>query len=123
MAATIEFVCSDRWNPYLRIIREECSRALDDIRSAQARRTKRDGYEPVLTKSCWRLLKRLANLTANQKGEAEIKVMPPIHPGETLPVTRINDIVRGKRSITADTALCLARYFETTPQFWMNLQA
>ena len=70
--------------------------------------------------------------------------MPPIHPGETLredflkplgmsanrlamelivPVTRVNDIVRGKRAITADTALRLARYFGTTPQFWMNLQA
>jgi addiction module HigA family antidote len=72
------------------------------------------------------------------------KTMPPIHPGETLredflkplsmtanrlamelmvPVTRINDIVRGKRAITADTALRLSRYFGTTPQFWMNLQA
>ena len=72
------------------------------------------------------------------------KIMPPIHPGETLredflkpleltanrlamelmvPVTRINDIVRGRRAITADTALRLARYFGTKPQFWMNLQA
>jgi addiction module HigA family antidote len=72
------------------------------------------------------------------------KTMPPIHPGETLredflkplglsanrlamelivPVTRVNDIVRGKRAITADTALRLAHYFGTTPQFWMNLQA
>jgi addiction module HigA family antidote len=72
------------------------------------------------------------------------KIMPPAHPGETLredfltplglsanrlaiellvPVTRVNDIVRGKRAISADTALRLARYFGTTPQFWMNLQA
>ena len=72
------------------------------------------------------------------------KSMPPIHPGETLredflkplgltanrlamelrvPVTRINDIARGKRAISADTALRLATYFGTTPQFWMNLQA
>ncbi len=72
------------------------------------------------------------------------KSMSPIPPGETLredflkplgltanrlamellvPVTRVNDIVRGKRAITADTALRLARYFGTTPQFWMNLQA
>jgi antitoxin HigA-1 len=63
---------------------------------------------------------------------AKKKTMPPIHPGETLredflkplgltanrlamelmvPVTRVNDIVRGKRAITADTALRLARYF------------
>src|SRR3984893_16739580 len=74
----------------------------------------------------------------------KIKTMLPIHPGETLredflkplgltanrlalelrvPVTRVNDIVRSKRAITADTALRLARYFGTTPQFWMNLQA
>jgi addiction module HigA family antidote len=72
------------------------------------------------------------------------KTMPPIHPGETLradfleplgltanrlaielqvPATRVNDIVRGKRAISADSALRLARYFGTTPQFWMNLQA
>ena len=72
------------------------------------------------------------------------KTMHPIHPGETLregflkplgltanrlaielrvPVTRVNDIVGGKRAITADTALRLARFFRTTPQFWMNLQA
>jgi addiction module HigA family antidote len=39
-----------------------------------------------------------------------------------VPVTRVNDIARGKRAITADTSLRLARYFGTTPQFWMNLQ-
>ena len=69
--------------------------------------------------------------------------LPPIHPGETLredfleplglsanrlaielhvPVTRINDIAHGRRSITADTALRLSRYFGTSPQFWINLQ-
>ena len=40
-----------------------------------------------------------------------------------VPVNRMNDIVRGRRAVTADTALRLARYFGTTPQFWMNLQA
>jgi addiction module HigA family antidote len=40
-----------------------------------------------------------------------------------VPVTRISEIVNGRRSITADTALRLARYFAMTPQFWMNLQA
>lgn len=70
--------------------------------------------------------------------------IPPIHPGEILleeflkplgisqnalaralrvPPDRINAIVQGKRSITADTALRLARAFGTTPQFWLNLQA
>jgi antitoxin HigA-1 len=68
---------------------------------------------------------------------------PPIHPGEVLleeflepmevsqyrlakdisvPARRINEIVHGKRGITADTALRLARYFGTTERFWMNLQ-
>ncbi len=71
------------------------------------------------------------------------KVMPPIHPGEVLredflkplglsvnqlamdlhvPVTRMNDIVRERRRVTADTALRLARYFGTDAQFWVNLQ-
>lgn len=67
----------------------------------------------------------------------------PVHPGEMLneeflkplgltqyrlakeisvPARRINEIVLGKRSITADTALRLSRYFGNTAQFWMNLQ-
>ena len=40
-----------------------------------------------------------------------------------VPVTRMSEIVHGRRSITADTALRLARYFGTSPQFWINLQA
>ncbi len=40
-----------------------------------------------------------------------------------VPPRRINEIVHGKRSITADTALRLGRYFGTSPQFWMNLQS
>ena len=72
------------------------------------------------------------------------KTMPPVHPGETLredfleplgltanrlaaelfvPVTRINDIVRCRRAITADTALRLARYFGTSAEMWTGLQA
>jgi addiction module HigA family antidote len=68
----------------------------------------------------------------------------PIHPGEILltdflrplkisqyrlakdlhvPLRRINEIVLGRRGISADTALRLARYFNTTPQFWLNLQS
>ena len=71
------------------------------------------------------------------------KAHPPIHPGEILleeflepmklsqyrlakdisvPPRRINEIVHGKRGITADTALRLARYFGTSERFWMNLQ-
>ena len=64
--------------------------------------------------------------------------LDPIHPGEILlplgisqyrlakdisvPPRRINEIVRGQRSITADTALRLARFFRTTERFWLNLQ-
>ena len=71
------------------------------------------------------------------------KKLPPIHPGEILieeflkpmgisqyrlakdisvPPIRINAIVHGKRSITADTALRLGRFFGISPQFWLNLQ-
>ncbi|MBD3375845.1 HigA family addiction module antidote protein [candidate division KSB1 bacterium] len=71
------------------------------------------------------------------------KKMAPIHPGEILkeefldemnlsqyrlakdinvPPRRINEIVHGKRAITADTALRLGRYFGMSPQFWINLQ-
>ena len=69
--------------------------------------------------------------------------MRPIHPGEIIkeeyleplgmsanalavalriPAPRINDVIRQKRGISIDTALRLARYFNTTAQFWMNLQ-
>lgn len=72
------------------------------------------------------------------------KLYPPIHPGEVLqedfldgfgitqhklavsigvPPRRINEIVHGKRRISADTALRLGRYFGIDPQFWINLQA
>lgn len=39
-----------------------------------------------------------------------------------VPATRINQVVRERRGITADTALRLARFFNTTPRFWLNLQ-
>jgi addiction module HigA family antidote len=68
--------------------------------------------------------------------------MKPIHPGEILkgelkelamnpsalakvlmvPANRVTDIIKGKRSITADTALRLSRFFGTTAEFWLNLQ-
>src|SRR6266568_3641073 len=70
--------------------------------------------------------------------------LPPVHPGEILleeflrplglsqyrlakelsvPPRRINEIVRGMRAVSADTALRLARYFGTSDRFWLNLQA
>src|SRR5438552_11343023 len=70
--------------------------------------------------------------------------LPPVHPGEILskeflsplglsqyrlaketsvPPRRINEIVKGTRAISADTALRLARYFGTSERFWLNLQA
>jgi len=72
------------------------------------------------------------------------KTIQPIHPGEILmeeflsplgitqyriakdmsvPPRRINEIVHGKRAITADTALRLAHFFGTSAQFWLNLQS
>ena len=73
-----------------------------------------------------------------------VKKIPNIHPGEILleeflvpmnisqnalarcinvPPRRVNEIVLGKRAVTADTALRFGRYFGTSPQFWMGLQA
>ncbi|WP_088507159.1 HigA family addiction module antitoxin [Burkholderia ubonensis] len=70
--------------------------------------------------------------------------MRPIHPGEILreefltplemsvnalalalnvPATRLHEIVKERRGIMADTAYRLARYFDTSPEFWLNLQA
>jgi antitoxin HigA-1 len=40
-----------------------------------------------------------------------------------VPATRMTEIIHGRRGITADTALRLGRYFNTTPKFWLNLQA
>lgn len=40
-----------------------------------------------------------------------------------VPARRINEIVKGKRAVTADTALRLGRYFKMSPQFWLNLQS
>ena len=40
-----------------------------------------------------------------------------------VPVMRISEIIRGKRGVTADTAMRLARYFGTSPEFWLSLQA
>lgn len=75
---------------------------------------------------------------------SEQQLLPPIHPGEILleeflqpmdisqyrlakdigvPSRRINEIVHGKRGISADTALRLSRYFGLSERFWMNLQA
>ena len=72
------------------------------------------------------------------------ELLPPIHPGEVLledfmkplglsqyrvaqdigvPALRISQIVHGKRAITADTAMRLARYFGTSPDVWLRLQA
>ena len=39
-----------------------------------------------------------------------------------MPTVRLNELVRGKRGVTADTTLRLARLFKTTPQFWMHMQ-
>jgi addiction module HigA family antidote len=74
---------------------------------------------------------------------AQRRKLPPIHPGELLrdelneigvslnelgralrvPMNRISAIVNGKRAITVDSAMRLARYFGTSPQYWLNLQS
>ena len=77
------------------------------------------------------------------KSKCTHRKLPPIHPGEILfedymrhlglsahrlamalhvPATRITEILHGRRSITAETAVRLGQYFKTTPRFWLNLQ-
>lgn len=83
-------------------------------------------------------------MTTIEEDTMAVKTMDPIHPGEILaeeflaplkisqyrlakdinvPARRINEIVQGKRSITADTALRLSRYFRLSERFWLNLQS
>lgn len=80
--AGLRYVCSDMWKPYLRVIAKKApavvhildrfhimmhfNKAIDKVRAEEARQLKRDGYEPVLKKSRWLLLKRRENLTAEQ---------------------------------------------------------
>ena len=86
---------------------------------------------------------RSSTITSRSAGARAARIAP-VHPGEVLfeeflkplglsqyrvakdtsvPPRRINELVHGKRSISADTALRLARYFGTTERFWMNLQS
>src|SRR6267142_87572 len=78
----LRFVCSDLWQPYLKVLAEQAGaavhvldrfhimkqlgEAIDDVRAGEARRMKQDGYEPVLKHSRWCLLKRPENLTDQQ---------------------------------------------------------
>jgi transposase len=83
LAEQIEFICSDMWQPYLKVIHDRCSQAihildrfhivgkmntaLDHVRAAKARRLAHDGYQPVPKKTRWCVLKRRANLTEHQR--------------------------------------------------------
>ena len=82
--------------------------------------------------------------TTTRRARSRSGSLPPVHPGEILredlmkplglsinrlardlrvPVNRVSEIVNGRRGISADTALRLARYFNNSPEFWLNLQA
>ena len=83
LSAQIQFVCSDMWKPYLKVIRERCANALnildkfhivakihdalDEVRAAEARKLAQAGHEPLLKKARWCVLKRKDNLTPSQK--------------------------------------------------------
>jgi len=83
IVSKIVFVCSDMWEPYLKLICEKCSealhildrfhivakmnKALDEVRADETRRMKREGQDPVLKKSRWLLLRRSENLGAEQR--------------------------------------------------------
>jgi transposase len=78
----IRYLCSDRWKPYLSVLAQEVSqaihvldrfhimqainKAIDEVRAEEVRRLKREGYEPVLKRARWCLLKRVENLTRKQ---------------------------------------------------------
>ena len=82
-AGELSFICSDMWKPYLKVIAKKAghaihildrfhimaqmSKAIDKVRAEEARKLKREGYEPVLTNTRWLLLKRPENLTAKQE--------------------------------------------------------
>ncbi len=79
----LRFICSDMWKPYLRVVAKKAkgaihvldrfhimmhlSKAIDEVRAGEARQLKQDGYEPVLKKSRWLLLKRPENLSEKQE--------------------------------------------------------
>jgi len=79
----LSYICSDMWKPYLKVIAKKAggavhvldrfhimahfSKALDEVRAGEARELKTKGYEPVLTKTRWLLLKRPENLTDKQE--------------------------------------------------------
>jgi len=81
-AKALRFVCSDMWQPYLKVIAAKAgqaihvldrfhimakmNKAIDEVRAGEVKRLKRDGYEPVLKHSRWCLLKRPENLTEKQ---------------------------------------------------------
>ena len=83
VTSKIVFVCSDMWEPYLKVIREKCSealhildrfhivakmnKALDEVRAAESRRMASEGRTPLLKKSRWLLLKREENLKTEQR--------------------------------------------------------
>ncbi len=86
ITSKIVFICSDMWEPYLKVIREKCSealhildildrfhivakmnKALDEVRARESRRMASEGRTPLLKKSRWLLLKREENLKAEQR--------------------------------------------------------
>ena len=83
-ASKIKAICSDMWKPYLKVIKERLpaalhvldrfhivanmNKALDQVRAGEARKMAADGYEPVLTKTKWLLLRGKGNLRGKQKG-------------------------------------------------------
>lgn len=104
-----------------------------------------DNTASALTTSgeCASAGRKVLHMTSRSSTTIVEDLLPLIHPGEILaeefleplgmtqyrlaraihvPPRRINEIVQGKRAITPDTAMRLARYFGSTPQFWMNLQ-
>jgi transposase len=124
-ASKIVFVCSDIWEPYLKVIREKCSealhildrfhivakmnKALDEIRAGESRRIASEGGVPVLKKSRWLLLKREENLKTEQRFRLR----------DTSPHT-VEVGGRKYKAQTASAVLCCATracFFQINPTF------
>ncbi len=140
------FTSSDIDSPADALVREAIQNSLD-----ANERGDREGQYSIRVNDQWRICfvwesggaYQVAIVDYHQESIMRKDKLSPIHPGELLleeflkplgmsqyrlakgiavPPRRVNEIVHGKRSITADTALRLARFFGTTERFWLNLQ-
>ena len=79
----------------------------------------KDTTRDIFVSNSLRLLGDLCDLAVQMRADISLKTVPFL-PG---PDFRVSDIIKGKRSITAETALAFSLFFGNSPQFWLNLQS